>query len=69
MDSSWEIQWDRLSFVKVLGAGQFGEVQLMALDDADTSARRLVAVKTLRDPVRRPRSVGDLRWATLVWLS
>jgi hypothetical protein len=43
--------------VKVLGSGQFGEVQLMTLDE-EVNAQRLVAVKTLLDPVRS--GIGDV---------
>jgi hypothetical protein len=46
----WELAWSQLTFVKVLGAGQFGEVQLMQTSSG-ASQRQLVAVKTLRDPV------------------
>eukprot|EP00055_Hartaetosiga_balthica_P018206 m.130406 g.130406 ORF g.130406 m.130406 type:complete len:1702 (-) comp9468_c0_seq9:1580-6685(-) len=60
-----EVSWNDLEFVKVLGSGQFGEVQLMRVKDTRTRRRGskmekggarkltsglLVAVKTLLDP-------------------
>eukprot|EP00049_Salpingoeca_infusionum_P016260 m.330134 g.330134 ORF g.330134 m.330134 type:complete len:1646 (-) comp16044_c0_seq5:1118-6055(-) len=62
-DHSWEVSWKDLTFVKVLGSGQFGEVQLMTMTSrraltnlSQTSGSRrvattteLVAVKTLLD--------------------
>lgn len=46
----WELKWSQLTFVKLLGSGQFGEVQLMQLRTTAKS-QRLVAVKTLIDEV------------------
>ena len=46
----WEINWNRLAFIKLLGSGQFGEVQQMMLQKPGLPAR-LVAVKTLIDEV------------------
>lgn len=43
----WELRWDQLTFVKLLGAGQFGEVQLMR----EARSQKLVAVKTLINAV------------------
>lgn len=44
------MSWTNLEFVKVLGSGNFGEVQLMTLVDGHTESR-LVAVKTLHNKV------------------
>lgn len=51
------MSWSKLSFVKVLGSGQFGEVQLMTLRSGSADGQ-LVAVKTLRNPVGLDTSNG-----------
>lgn len=56
---SLEISWSSLEFVKVLGSGKFGEVQLMRLTSSATphkarsspATSQLVAVKTIVDSV------------------
>lgn len=48
---TWEITWPQLTFVKILGRGQFGEVQLAKLGRNQEPDVELVAVKTLLDEV------------------
>ena len=55
-----ELSWASLTFIKTLGSGQFGEVQLMSLEEA--THVRPVAVKTLLDEVHG----GP--WYKMAWL-
>lgn len=55
----WEINWNRLVFSKLLGSGQFGEVQQMVLQKPSLPAR-LVAVKTLIDEVSEVAKVVNI---------
>jgi hypothetical protein len=56
-DAHQEISWQQLTFVKQIGAGQFGEVQLMSYSDGVTPGAELVAVKTLHRPVSLGRDI------------
>lgn len=80
-DENKEVSWSSLDFVKELGSGQFGEVQLMTLKQYTNRFQRhrfkkrglqLVAVKTLLDKtcanefLEEMRLMGKIRHPNLV---